>query len=150
MHNHWCLVRQLRLFDDHPEQSTTVSTLDGRCTRERVEQEAAYFEGHESFEKPYGWAWFLQCVSELHLWESDRAATWRACFEPLEREIVERFERDVLTRDRPFRVGTHDNSAFALSIALDYARVVGDDAFEAAIVETALFRLADSRRTRAS
>jgi len=136
VHNHWCLVRQLRLFDDHPEESAIVSTLEERFTAEKIEQEAAYLADNESFEKPYGWAWLLRLVSELSLWDADRAEKWREMFEPLEQRVVELFEREFLTQDRPFRVGTHDNSAFALSLALDYARVVDDDALETAVVET--------------
>ncbi|MBX0297623.1 DUF2891 domain-containing protein [Haloarcula nitratireducens] len=136
VHNHWCLVRQLRLFEDHPEASAIVSLLEDRFTREKIVQEATYFEDNASFEKPYGWAWFLRFVAELHLWDEDRAAAWREMFEPLERQIVELFEREFLTQERPFRVGTHTNSAFALAFALDYARVVADDALERAIVET--------------
>ncbi|SFH06116.1 Protein of unknown function [Halopelagius inordinatus] len=136
VHNHWCLVRQLRLFDDHPAESDIVSTLEERFARERIEQESSYLAENESFEKPYGWGWFLRFASELHLWDADRAATWREMFEPLERQIVELFEREFLTQDRPFRVGTHTNSAFALSSGLDYARVVADGSLETAIVET--------------
>ncbi|SFR75722.1 Protein of unknown function [Halogeometricum rufum] len=144
VHNHWSLVRQLRLFEDHPDASDVVSTLDERITREKVEREASYLVDHESFEKPYGWAWFLRLAAELHLWDADRAAAWRERFEPLERRVVELVEREFLAQDRPFRVGTHDNTAFALQFVLDYARVVGDDALAAAAAETAReFYLAD-------
>ena len=136
VHNHWCLVRQLRLFDNHPAEAEIIATLEERFTAENIEQEAAYFADNESFEKPYGWAWFLRFVSELHLWDTDRAATWRELFEPLEQQIVGLFEREFLTQDRPFRVGTHNNSAFALAFGLDYARVVADASLETAIGET--------------
>jgi hypothetical protein len=35
-----------------------------------------------------------------------------------------------LPRERPIRVGTHHNTAFALQCVLDYARVTGDDGLE--------------------
>lgn len=136
VHNHWCLVRQLRLFDEHPTESDILSTFNERVSRENVEQEASYFADNASFEKPYGWAWFLRFVSELHLWDTRHAVEWRNQFEPLEQQIVERFEQEFLTQGRPFRVGTHTNSAFALTFGLDYARVVGANSLEAAIVET--------------
>ncbi|WP_276270574.1 DUF2891 domain-containing protein [Haloarcula litorea] len=145
VHSHWCLVRQLRLFEDHPAASDIVSTLDERFTREGVEQEASYLAANESFEKPYGWAWFLRFAAELHLWDTDRATAWRDLFDPLERQVVDLFEAEFLTQERPFRVGTHANSAFALTCALDYARVVDDEEFESAVSATAEAFFGDDR-----
>ena len=46
----------------------------------------------------------------------------------------------------PIRVGTHYNTAFALALALDYARAVEDSALEQAILSSAeRFYLADTR-----
>lgn len=45
-------------------------------------------------------------------------------------------ETEFLTLDRPFRVGTHQNTAFALQAVVDYARVTSNDALGAAAVET--------------
>ncbi len=56
VHSHWALVRQLRLFDDHPVEDEIVASIDARLTVENVEREVEYFEENESFEKPYGWA----------------------------------------------------------------------------------------------
>jgi len=135
VHSHWSLVRALRLFD-HPAEPEIVRTVDARLTAENVEREVAYFEDNEAFEKPYGWAWLLRLAAELHLWNDDRAERWREALRPLEDRIVELFEAEFLTGDRPFRVGTHDNSAFALAAGLDYARVVGNDSLEAGVAET--------------
>jgi hypothetical protein len=132
VHGHWCLLRQLRLFDDHPAASDVVDSVDARLTPENVEREVAFFEEHGSFERPYGWGWFLRLVAELHLWDDDPADDWRATLRPLEETLVSRVERDFLSQERPFRVGTHHNTAFALGCVLDYARVAGDDSLAAA------------------
>jgi hypothetical protein len=136
VHSHWCLIRQLRLFDDHPDESAIVSSMEGRLTTENVEQEAGYFDTNESSEKPYGWAWFLRLVSELHLWEDDRADNWREILKPLEEQIVNLVETEFLPQERPFRVGTHHNSAFAIQCVLDYARVVSDNSLESDTLDT--------------
>jgi hypothetical protein len=136
VHSNWCLVRSLRLFD-HPAESEVVETIDAKLTAENVKQEVAYFEDSETFEKPYGWAWLLRLAAELHLWDDERAAGWRACLRPLEERIVELFENEFLTDERPFRVGTHGNSAFALAGAMDYARVTASDGLETATARTA-------------
>ena len=136
VHSHWSLVRQLRLFDDHPRESAIERSIDARLTSENVEREVAFFADNPAFEKPYGWGWLLRLVAELHCWEDDRADEWRRTLEPLEERIVELVEAEFLAQERPFRVGTHGNSAFALQCVLDYARVTANDHLESATLET--------------
>ncbi|WP_247000349.1 DUF2891 domain-containing protein [Halosolutus gelatinilyticus] len=135
VHSHWCLIRQLRLFDDHPAESEIRSGMDARFTAENVDREVAYFERNESFEKPYGWAWLLRLAAELHQWNSNRAMEWRDVLRPLEDRIVTLVETELLAQLRPFRVGTHQNTAFALQCVLDYARVIGADSLAAETVD---------------
>ncbi|WP_082146806.1 DUF2891 family protein [Halostagnicola sp. A56] len=113
VHSHWALLRQLRLFDDHPAAAEITASIDARVTADNVAREVDCFEANESFEKPYGWAWLLHLAAELHLWNSGQAAAWREVIEPLEQKIVSLVESEFLTQDRPFRVGTHQNSAFS-------------------------------------
>ncbi|WP_254531501.1 DUF2891 domain-containing protein [Natrinema gelatinilyticum] len=145
VHSHWALVRQLRLFDEHPVRSEIVDSIDTRLTIQNVEREVERFEENGSFEKPYGWAWLLRLASELTLWEGNRATEWKSILEPLERKIVELVESEFLTQTRPFRVGTHQNSAFALLCILDYARTISDDSLEAAVSDTATEFFTDDR-----
>ncbi len=145
VHSHWCLIRQLRLFDEHPEEAEIASSIENRFMTENVERETEYFDTNDSFEKPYGWAWFLRLVSELHLWEDNRADDWRNVLKPLEEQIVALTETEFLSQERPFRVGTHGNSAFALQCVLDYTRVVSDDSLESATLETARRFFAEDR-----
>ncbi|RDI71192.1 DUF2891 domain-containing protein [Halopelagius longus] len=145
VHSHWALVRQLRLFEEHPERSRIVESIDGRFTPENVEREVEQFERNPSFEKPYGWAWLLHLASELHRWDDDYADEWRSVLEPLERTVRSLVRSEFLTQERPFRVGTHQNSAFALHCALDYARTVSDEELEADVSETATAFFAGDR-----
>lgn len=137
VHSHWALVRQLRLFEDHPDEAAITERIDARLTPENVAGEVAYFEEHPSFEQPYGWAWLLRLAAELHRWDDPRAASWGDALAPLEQEIRDLTAEEFLTQSRPFRVGTHGNSAFALSAVLDYAETVGDDELAADAAETA-------------
>ncbi|MFB6228951.1 MAG: DUF2891 domain-containing protein [Halobacteriales archaeon] len=136
VHSHWCLVRALRLFD-HPAEAEVVDAIDARLTADNIEGEVAYFEDNETFEKPYGWAWLLRLAAELHLWDDERATEWRNLLRPLEERILELFETEFLTDERPSRVGTHDNSAFALTGAMDYARAIENDGLATAVTRTA-------------
>ncbi len=145
VHSHWALIRQLRLFDDHPAESEIRARIDARFTTENIEREVEYLEDNPSFEKPYGWAWLLHLASELYRWDDDSADEWRSVLEPLERTIVTLVESEFLSQRRPFRVGTHQNSAFALHCVLDYARTTSDDSLESAVRETATEFFADDR-----
>ncbi|MEF8826415.1 MAG: DUF2891 domain-containing protein [Halapricum sp.] len=146
VHSHWCLIRQLRLFDDHPRDPEMISSIEGRLSEENIEQEVAYFEENPNFEKPYGWAWLLRLASELVLWDDDRANAWRERIKPLESKIVSLVETEFLTQDRPFRVGTHQNSAFALAFVLDYANVTGNESLAGGARETAKGFFYDDRK----
>lgn len=137
VHTHWCLVRQLRLFDDHPAAADIEAKVSAGLTPEAVDREVAYLEANETFERPYGWAWFLRLAAELALWSDDRAAAWREILCPLEEQVLDLVETRFLTQERPFRVGTHGNSAFALAGVLDYARVVGNDGLTLAVEQQA-------------
>ena len=138
VHSHWCLVRALRLFPEHPDRDAIVAGIDERLTPARVAGEVAWFDDRETFERPYGWAWLLALAAELDRWNDPRATRWGDALGPLEERIASLVRERFLTRDRPHRVGTHGNTAFACSLVLDYARTVGDDALERSVVETAL------------
>jgi hypothetical protein len=71
------------------------------------------------------------------MWDSNSATTWRGALSPLETKIVSLVETEFLTQERPFRVGTHQNSAFALASILDYATVTGNESLVAATRATA-------------
>ncbi|WP_435065017.1 DUF2891 domain-containing protein [Halobaculum sp. EA56] len=138
VHSHWCLVRTLRQVPDHPDRERIVAGIDGRLTDEAVAGEAAYFDDDETFERPYGWAWLLALAAELRRWDDPRGDDWRARLRPLEDRIVALVRERFLPMERPHRVGTHGNTAFACSLVLEYARTVGDDALASETVETAL------------
>lgn len=138
-HGHWMLVRLLRLHPGHPSAGKIRAALDAHLTAEAFEKEAAFFELPQtrSFERPYGWAWLLQLASELHSWDDPDAIRWAAHLEPLEKTIVERYGSYLPRLTWPIRTGVHPNTAFALSMALDYARTVGNTALEELIVRRA-------------
>lgn len=145
VHSHWALIRQLRLFEDHPAKSEIIESIDARFTSENIDREVEQFEDDESFEKPYGWAWLLHLASELYLWEDDRGNEWKSIIEPLERKITTLVESEFLSQERPFRVGTHQNSAFALHCILDYARTTSNGSLESAVSDTATEFFAEDR-----
>ncbi|MFB6198699.1 MAG: DUF2891 family protein, partial [Halobacteriaceae archaeon] len=146
VHSHWALIRQVRLIDDHPLQSQIIESVDHRFTEENFEREVKHFEENETFEKPYGWAWLLHLAAELSLWEDERADEWQSLLAPLEKQITTLVESNLLTENRAFRVGTHQNTAFALGCILDYARVKNDDSLESAVTHRAIDLFGDDEQ----
>lgn len=145
VHSHWALVRQLRLFDDHPDADAITESIDRRLTDSNVRTEREYFEANPTFEKPYGWAWLLHLAAELDRWDDERADDWHSTLAPLESDVAELVRSEFPADDRPFGVGTHGNTAFSLHCVLDYARSVGDASLETAVVETATAFYGDDR-----
>ncbi len=137
VHGHWLLATVLTNFPDG-EISKDISTLfDKQFTAEKVKAELAYFEPalEKSFERTYGWAWILKLQAELKSCALDEKHGWSKNLQPLIDYIVEAYKKFLPKLIYPIRVGEHTNTAFGLSLALDYARNVGDREFEALIVQ---------------
>ncbi|MCI5045424.1 MAG: DUF2891 domain-containing protein [Aquisalinus sp.] len=146
VHGHWLLTRMLNTQPDSVLAGEIRTALAKSFTSEKMAGELAYYqkEGRASFERPYGIAWYLQLVAELEESNDPQLAEWRETLRPLEKAIVAQV-RDWLPKLRyPIRLGTHNQTAFAFGLMIDYARIVGDDAFEADLVEKTLtFHLND-------
>jgi hypothetical protein len=132
VHGHWLLVRLARLYPDAPFASKAREVLRSNLTREKIEKEAAYLrgEGRASFERPYGLAWLLQLCAELREWDDPFARELSANLQPLEKAAVERVTTWLPKLSYPVRSGEHSQSAFALGLMLDWARVAGNVEFE--------------------
>ena len=130
VHGHWLLARLARLYPDAAFASRARAALDSSLTPERIAVEVRYLEGpgRVSFERPYGLAWLLQLHAELREWGDPRARAWAAALDPLARLAARRLTDWLPRLTRPIRIGEHDQTAFALGLALDWARAVGDSA----------------------
>jgi hypothetical protein len=126
VHGHWMLVRLLRLFPDLPEQKQIRAVLANHLTAKNLQVEADYFTkpNRQSFERTYGWAWLLKLAEELYFWDDPDARQWSANMRPLADAIEARYITFLPKETYPIRTGLHPNTAFGLSLALDYARAV--------------------------
>jgi len=140
VHGHWLLVRILRTDPETPLRSAITDALDISFTADNIAAEVAYYTGPDrsSFERPYGVAWFLQLVAELHGSDDPALRAWRQTLAPLELEIVSRVQSWLPNLAYPIRLGTHNQSAFAFGLMLDYARTVGDSKLEQMLEEKTL------------
>lgn len=125
VHGHWLLARLYRRFANLPEAKEIKALLDGQFTRDKVAGEITYLSRPQSrgFERPYGWAWLLMLQGELLRHQTEEGRRWAAMLEPLADAFVGRFNDYLPLATYPVRVGMHANTAFALLLALDYARV---------------------------
>jgi hypothetical protein len=135
------LVKLLKDYPQHPVCDSIRENLAINLTREKLDAELAYFSAdeHKSFERTYGWAWYLKLVAELDGWDDDQGRQWRAALKPLEDLLVERTLDYLPKLSYPIRIGVHADSGFGLAFILDYARAVGNQDLEQAIVERARF-----------
>ncbi|MDA4833610.1 DUF2891 domain-containing protein, partial [Enterobacter hormaechei] len=78
--------------------------------------------------------WLLALAQELKQSSLPHAAGWYQTLEPLTQDIRNRLVDYLGKLTYPIRVGTHYNTAFALALALDYARTVSDSGLEQAIL----------------
>jgi len=131
VHGHWLLVRLIRTFPNATFTPSAREALRQSLTTDNIAQEAVYLraEGRASFERPYGLAWLLQLVAELREWDDPQARDMAANLRPVEQAALERLKDWLPKLSHPVRIGEHSQSAFALGLALDYARTTSDTKF---------------------
>jgi hypothetical protein len=131
VHGHWLLARLARTFPDASFAASARAALDRSLTAPALAREADYLagQGRESFERPYGLAWLLQLSAELREWPGPEAERWSQALVPLERAAVARLQVWLPKLSRPVRSGEHSQTAFALGLMLDWARVARSDDF---------------------
>lgn len=138
VHGYWLLARLCRRFPRLPEAAEIRRLFDAQITGENVAGEIAYLRQpmREGFERPYGWAWLLMLSAELSRHDSEDGRRWRATLQPLADAFADRFRWYLPKATYPVRAGTHANSAFALALALEYARVTEDAALAELLAAT--------------
>ncbi len=129
VHGHWLLVRLTRLFPDAEFSKRARQELARSFTEKNIANEVEYMKtvGRASFERPYGLAWLLQLAAELREWDDPQGKKWAATMKPLEEAVIERLKEWLPKLSHPIRSGEHSQTAFALGLVLDWARVAGED-----------------------
>jgi hypothetical protein len=122
VHGHWTLARAARLHPDAGWAAGARERLGRSLTRENLAREFEFLERRPGFERPYGLAWSLQLAAELRAWDSDDAREWVHSLGALEDLAARRLLDWAEKLPFPVRSGEHSQSAFAFSLALDWAR----------------------------
>lgn len=141
VHGHWLLVRLLRVGpQDAAWRDEAIAKLNQSFTAENIAGEVVNYNRPEggSWERPYGLAWYLQLTAELRDWAKEdndpQAKAWLAILEPLEADIADGLKAWLPKLAYPIRLGTHNQSAFAFGLMLDWTRVAGDTEMENLII----------------
>jgi hypothetical protein len=137
VHGYWLLARLRRRFPGMAGADAIAALFDTSFVPDKMAAELTYLSRPLSggFERPYGWAWLLKLAAELR---SDPAsARWAAALAPLEAAFRERFIAFLPKLTYPIRAGTHANTAFALMLTAQHARVTNDGAMLKLLAERA-------------
>ena len=137
VHQHWLLVRLLRLGVAGPVGDDARRALSASLTPHNLQAEADYLRERPGFERTYGWAWTLKLADEVAGWTDAEAGAWGRALAPLVAVIRANWLGHLGRAGYPIRAGTHANSAFALILALDHARAGRDDEFADALLARA-------------
>jgi len=141
VHGHWLLVRALLRYPKLAQRDEVVRILDARFTAEHVKVETEYLgqKLRVTFERTYGWGWFLKLAAEVLLLQRSQtvkhqlrdpqpqpnsllesSARWRSVLQPLTDAFLDRYLKYLPKATYPIRVGVHQNAAFGLALAWDY------------------------------
>jgi hypothetical protein len=139
VHGHWLLARFLRTMPKATFAPDARAALAQSLTPEHIAGEVAYLNGagRASFERPYGLAWLLQLDAELRESDDEQMKSWSEALRPLAQLAAERLAAWLPKLSHPVRAGEHSQTAFALGLALDWARGAPEDRFASLIVARA-------------
>jgi hypothetical protein len=132
VHAHWLLVRLLHMFPQAPFAAKARVALAQSFTPANITQEVKYLKdpGRNGFERPYGVAWLLQLDAELKEYNGLEAGEWSRALGPLVQAVTAHISAWLPKLAHPIRTGEHNNTAFAMGLMLDYARITGSGEFE--------------------
>ncbi len=139
VHGHWSL---LFLLKKHPSLNNNIDIIEKlkiNLSKENILTEVAYLsKTHEkSFERTYGWNWILKLQHELEISKENYAKPLAENLKPLTNLIIERYVEFLPKLTYPLRTGTHNNTAFGLTSAWDYAVFIKNEMLQKSIRENA-------------
>ncbi|MDR1719000.1 MAG: DUF2891 domain-containing protein [Dysgonamonadaceae bacterium] len=139
VHGYWSIVKLMKEYPALDSCGKVRALLNAAITDDNLAVEQRFFEDYNNrnFERTYGWAWFLTLQKELYTWDDPDAQRWYHILKPLEDLLTAKYEAYLPKLMYPLREGMHGNSAFSLSLAIDYARAMDNCQFESAITEHA-------------
>ena len=129
VHGYWSMITLVKNFPELEETGRVREILKNTLTKENMDIETAFFSRsvNTSFERTYGWNWFLKLAEELYTWEDALGQELYQNVQPLADLFVQRYKEFLPKLVYPIRVGEHTNTAFGLTFAYDYAVTTGEN-----------------------
>jgi hypothetical protein len=123
MYAHWMLVKLLKEFPDLPAGKDIREAINQNITPGNVQAEIEKFNaaGYTNFEMSSGWAWTLKLSGELNGWEDNDGKIWGETLQELAKTITKEYIGYIQAIEQATRSGDESNSAFEMSLVLDYA-----------------------------
>jgi hypothetical protein len=133
----WTLITVLKQFPQIAVGKLIREKLQDHLGKKNIEGEMEFLKNAKSFEVPYGYAWLLKIYAELVTWSDPEANTWALNVAPLAEQCSKKLVEYFTDLQLPSRAGMHPNTANAISLLLDYTKVVNDVALGDAVMKTA-------------
>ena len=138
---HWLLLRPLRIAEDVIPAKQIRSVLNARFRPVALAAEKEFIASRNGLsERPYGWGWALALVHEAQALDDPEAKKWATALQPFADAVTGCFLGWLPKATYPVRHGVHQNSAFGMARAWDYAQAraaTGDAALLEAITAKA-------------
>lgn len=140
VHGHWSLVYLLKHFPNLENRNQIIEKLKTNLSKENIITEINYLsKKHEySFERTYGWNWLLKLQLELETFDEPFARELASNLKPLSELVIQRYIEFLPKLIYPQRIGTHNNTAYGLTHAWDYAVFSQKKEFQKAIRENSM------------
>ena len=139
VHNHWCMVKLLKLYPNIPESKEMREKLELTFSKDNILKELKYMKSHENglFEFPYGQSWLLKVADELKRWDDADSKRWLENLKPLS-DYIAFVHLKVWPKVKEVELsGSHDSPAMGLSFAYDYAESFKDKALKKVVIAAA-------------
>lgn len=139
VHGHWMLIHLLKTIPEMANAAEIREKISSNINAENMAAELAYFlrENEKSYERTYGWTWYLKLCEALYTWDDPQAKEWLSHLQPLADLLIERYHDFLPKLLYPIRVGEHTNTAFGVAFAWDYANTVGNTELKSLIEKRA-------------
>ncbi|HEV2385635.1 MAG TPA: DUF2891 family protein [Candidatus Acidoferrales bacterium] len=133
----WTMVEVLKRFPGIPVGNLIREKLDQHLGKSNLEGELAFFKKAQRFEQPFGQSWLLKLDGELLRWNDPQARKWAANVAPLARYFSAGLVKYLDELPDATRIGEHPNTAYSMSMMLDYASAASDAPLRRAVFATA-------------
>ena len=138
----WMLVSLLKQDPKITLGSDIKDLTTNHFKQTNLEGELNFFNGLKgeavNFERPYGYVWLLKLDGEAKNWNTADGKKLVTALAPLTKWMSERYVFYLYNLKFPFRSGNEANTAWSMSLALDYALLAEDTTLKTAIESNTL------------